>query len=201
MRTRDQQISIFGKTLTEDELALIIRHPIYAKTAYECSQTAVSRASKRYVGNHGDGEYGNAFQHAYWVMLMYYNTSPSFSISFATAHENYDGNPELHKTMDMYNNTEAFSYCVRLDSDDAGYSDYEIEELAVNLMKIGALQYIIFDYEYVYYSVYYMATGITKEYTKTADLYAYTNSGVPYNIPEPVYEVIPATPDGPVVRP
>ena len=36
---------------------------------------------------------------------------------------------------------------------------------------------------------------------KTMDLYAYTNSTVPYNIPETEYEVVPATPGGIVVKP
>lgn len=201
LKTRDTQYSIFGKSLTEDELTLLIQHPIHAATAYNCSQTAVSTAASLYSDCHSDGDLGNAFQHAYWVMLMYYNTSPTFAIDFAVAHENYDGNPTLHKTMDLHNNYAAYDYCVGLNNDDTNYSDDVITDFALYLMETGVLEYIIFDYEYVYHSIYYMATGRTKEFTRTADLYAYTNSTIPYNIPPTTYEVIPVTPDGPILRP
>lgn len=199
-RTRDVQYTIFGKSLTEDELSLIIAHPLSATIAYNCSEDAVSTTSYYYPNSCGDGELGNAFQHAYWVMLMYYNISPSFAINFAIAHENYDDNPTIHKDMDLFNDNVAYNYCNNLDSS-VNYSDAVLAVHALQMMEDGMLEYIIFNYEYISLSVYYKASHKTINYTSTLDLYAYTNSTTPYNIPETEYRVITANIDIPTPIP
>ncbi|MBE6675961.1 MAG: hypothetical protein E7594_03870 [Ruminococcaceae bacterium] len=198
-RTRDEQITIFGKSLTPDELALIIQHPLYAKRAYDCSQTAISTASMLYPDCHSDGELGNAFQHAYWLMLLYYDTTPSFAIDFVVAHENYDGNPILHKTMDLFNDYAAYYFCIGTIGTD--FTEATLAFYTKDLMDDGELKYIVFDYEYISRIVYNSITETTQTYYSTADLYAYTNSNTPYNIPEPIYEVFPAGSSGPIIKP
>ena len=101
----------------------------------------------------------------------------------------------------MYNDYAAYDYCVALNSDNANYTDAQLIEFVQEMLADGDLIYVIFDYEYVSHSIYYMATGRTVEITRVVDLYAYTNSTVPFNIPETIYEVVPASPGGPTLRP
>ena len=135
-KKRDTQYTIFGKTLTEDEIFLLISHPTYAQNAYDCTQEAITKTRELYPDECQDGARENAFQHAYWVILMYYDTSPSFAIEFAVAHENYDGNPELHKTMDLYNDYAAYNFCVSLNNDNQDYSITVLENFARNLKQM-----------------------------------------------------------------
>lgn len=200
-KTRDAQYEILGQKLTEDEIALLVEYPEFINPAKECSEKAIAKAREVYPNQNGDGRIGNAFQHAYWVILMYYYTSPSFSIAFALAHENYDGNPELHSMMDRYNDYAAYNYCTSNIRPGTHYIDANLKSFASDMMQRGLLEYVIFDYEYVARIRYYEATGKTVEIKATGNFYAYTNTDIPHNVPAPVYEVVPALPGQPGLKP
>ena len=89
---------VLGEKLTADELVLLITNFWSIPDVIRCRNVVIETTTNNYPTSSGDGMMGNAFQHAYWTMLMYYNISPSFSIDFAVAHEAYDGNSPLHKT-------------------------------------------------------------------------------------------------------
>ncbi len=134
-------------------------------------------------------------------MLLCDYTSAKFALDFVTAHENFDGNSVLHKEMDMFNNRVAYNYFTSNNFSSVGLSDDEINAIAESMVNNGELIYIVFDYEYISMSIYYMATGITIRKTAIGDFYAYTNSTEPYNVPETVYEVVPKIPGDIVLRP
>ncbi len=192
-----EKYDIFGHNLTAAELELCIAHPIYALKTKELSDKALSVTKEKFPNACGDGELGNAFQHAYWTTLLYYNTEPEFAIKFVEAHEDYDSNPELHKYMDLYNNKKAYDNCNIYDF----MSDDDMLNSCLELVCKGKLIYIIFNYEYVSRSVYYVATNTTVETKAYADLYAYTNSNIPYNVPQTVYSTVSKVPGGATVRP
>ena len=58
------------------------------------------------IGYGNDGTKGNAIKHCTWI--CYIASSPSCSAGdarkFGEAHENYEGNKENHKAMDLHNN-------------------------------------------------------------------------------------------------
>ena len=193
-RTRDSLHEIYGYTLTEDELELLILNPEAVIPANQCRILAISTTNENYPNEHQDGQRGNAFQHAYWVILMYYNISPTFAIDFAVAHENYDSNPELHKTMDLYNDFVAYNFCVNSNITAGNYTTENLISFAQQLVTNGSLEYIILNYRYLHSIVTYRDTMRTVENYAIGDFYAYTNSNTPYNVPAPQRIILPTDP-------
>ena len=105
--------ALFGVSLTERQLELLILNPLKRGAMRDAWQRAIDTSALLYPNNNGDGELGNAFRHGYWVTLMYFNATPQLAIDFAVAHEDRENNPELHKTMDLFNDYAAYNYCSR----------------------------------------------------------------------------------------
>ena len=187
-----EHIDLFGTLLTEAEIELIIIYPLFAPILYLNNKMAVAKTEELYNSEERkDGKIGNAFQHAYWVILMNYWCTPYIAISFAVAHEEYDGNPTIHKTMDLYNDYAAYDYCQTLGT----YVDMlTLDEYAQYLVTSGQLEYIIENYRYVYKITTYLDTGRTLIQYRNRDFYAKTNSIEPYGVPEPIIEEIPEDP-------
>lgn len=192
-----EQYNVFGKELTLSEIKLLIKYPQYAHKANKISEKAVEETKKQFPNSYYDGHLGNAFQHAYWTTLLYFNISQEFAIEFVKAHEDYDSNPIIHKNMDLYNDQLAYDSCKLYDM----MTDDDMIEVSLNLVSSGKLIYIIFGYEYISQSVYYVESNTTIETKATADLYAYTNTNIPFNIPKTVYKTVSKVPGGATIRP
>lgn len=175
------------QTLTDQELLLLLMNVDFINPTWQAKETAINWAATYYPGENMDGQKGNAFQHAFWVMSMYYKTSPTFALNFAEAHESMPNNPILHKTMDLTNNQAAYDFCVSLNNEDADLTYEQIKNYAIDLVNSGSLIYIIQNYEYPAVIYVDRLTGLeTGRTMATADLYAYTNSTTPFNIPDPI---------------
>ena len=122
-------------------------------------------------------------------------------MDFTNAHENYYDNPIVDKGMDLTNNHFAHSFCESWNLPESSYSRVIVSDHILELIEYGYLIYIIRNYRYISHTIYYAETGVTRYVYATADLYAYTDSTEPYNIPEPTHEIVSPFPDGPVVRP
>lgn len=153
----------------------------YISIGFENSQQAKKKTLNVY-GYNNDDSIANAFQHAYWVMLMYFHTSPEFSIKEAYAHEEYDENNDKSKYMDLYNddraNEKASTITYTTDDDFVNY--------AKELVDSGKLIYIKRNYKYVKEKIYHTTTGKVEIKYDYDDFYCYTNSNNPYGVFDPV---------------
>lgn len=200
---RDGHVVFMGYVLTEDEKELVIRHPGKGCLGAVAHKLTEDKVAELYPDTYDDdGTIANAFKHAYWtLMLCKYTGDTSFAIEFLTAHENFDTNDALNKNMDLYNNNIAHTYYVTNNLSWYSYTNSQLEDIVHTFIENGNLIYIIKNYVYVYRQVYYEATGVTRSYRTTGHFYAYTNSTIPYNVPEPIVVIIPDDFDGPVPMP
>ena len=171
------QISIFGHKLTADEINLFKNNVSKIPSIISCKDKAISKTLELYDDTSDDTK-ANAFQHAYWVMLMYFNVGHAFAIDEAYAHENYVGNEEKSKGMDIYNDDIAYNVCssITYTSDDALATEAKF------LQTSGELIYIKRDYKYVSQKIIYSNGKVVLKYS-TGDFYCYTNSNIPYEVP------------------
>lgn len=191
--------------ITVPELLLLIAHCTDIVLIVACREFAISKLNTYYPDqtDRDDGHIGNSFLHAYWTILLCYYLDPTVAWQFVVAHEEHDENTELMKTMDLYNDEIAHNYW----TDNHGwinlqwYTNDQLAEMAYGLVTNGSLIYVVFNYSYIYATYYYEVNGRTTKITRTGDFYAYTNSTVPFNVPEPLRYVIPADPDEPILRP
>lgn len=201
INSRSTQDYYYGYTLTSDEIELFIEYFYYIGIVVLSKTSAEEKTAQLYPNNHSDGQLGNAFQHAYWTMYLCRHTSPSFALEFVTAHENYPDNPLVHKYMDLHNNETSYYHYVNNNLASQNYSNDELASVVQTKMENGDYIYIVFNYPYISHSIYYVATGQTVNTTSYGDFHAYTNSTVPFEVPETVYEVVPVRPGDLVVKP
>ena len=159
------QISIFGHKLTVDEINLFKNNASKIPVIISCKDKAISKTQELYDDTSDDTK-TNAFQHAYWVMLMYFNVGHSFAIEEAYAHENYVVNEEKSKGMDIYNDDVAYNACssINYTFDDTLAID------AKSLQTSGELIYIKRDYKYISQKIIYSNVLVVLKYF-TGDFY------------------------------
>lgn len=191
---QSEQYDIFGWTLTTSELALVALYPQYAIPLAYTRNKAIEDTQFYFPNNCGDGDYGNAFQHCYWTMLLCYSTTPEFALDFTTAHENYDGNSELHKNMDLTNNKVAYDYYLI----NTPLADSQCAMLALDLFNNAKLTYIIFNYRYLKQVNIVISSGKRREIYAYGNFYAYTTTTTPYNVPSVIYNYVNIDIDGPI---
>ncbi len=177
----DEKYDIDGHKVTKAELELALdpRYTKYVSTGLENAQLAVETTQKVF-GYTNDDTIANAFQHAYWVMLMYFHTSPDYAIKEAHAHEMYDGNDPLSKDMDLYNDDMAHYRATTINYT----NDEDLIDFAKEMVDDGKLIYIKRNYRYVKEKIYHMSTSKIEIIYDTSDFYCYTNSNVPFGVPE-----------------
>ena len=185
VNTASNQYSIFGKPLTSEELYLISTTDIQIISLwYHSSQIALIETENRFE-DYGDGTIANAFQHAYWNILMVKYMNIYHAENFATAHENYDDNPISHKTMDLINNLVARNFASTLNNinqiSDSNLSSLTYEELILEGLTVYLLEYSYLRYIHIF-------PNRTQYIYQTDELLTYTNKIIPISIPN--YEVI-----------
>jgi len=192
----EEGYEIFGFTLTADEVNLMLDYPYAVPGWLIASKTAVSKTQTLY-SDASDGSIANSFQHAYWNVLMVKLIGYGLAEAYANAHENYEGNPLIHKTMDLYNNQKGRDFADNI-SGIFWKSNDTLATMTQTLVTDGELKYILFDYEYVSAYIYFNKQ-IDTVYS-TADLLAYTDSIYPIYTPD--YEIIDMrTNPGPIIVP
>ena len=177
----DDTYEIYGQKVTKAELALALdgRYSKYVSTGFNDSKIAKQKTQELF-GYNTDDTKANAFQHAYWIMLMYFHTTPDFSIKEAYAHEEYDGNNEFSKHMDLYNDDRAYEKASTI----SYQTDEELAKCAKELVDSGKLIYIKRNYSYLKEKIYHSTTGKIEMIYATGDFYCYTNSNTPFGVPE-----------------
>lgn len=174
------QYTVFGHKLTADEILYFGTHISEISAIAYYSEMAVSKTYQIY-GTTADDSKANSFQHAYWVMLLYFDVSKECAKKEPYAHEQYKENDEMSKYMDLYNDNAAYDAC----SSVTDVSDKLLAEQAKSLQENGKLIYIKRDYTYVSTKTIYSNGKVVLEYT-TKDFYCYSNSNTPYGVPTTV---------------
>lgn len=174
-----EQYEVLGHKLTVAEIKLFALNLDYIDEVVSDSCKAISTTASVF-GYNTDDTKANAFQHAYWVMLMYFHTSPKFAIEEAYAHEEYDGNEQFSKHMDLYNDDIAYEKAKTI----SYTTDDTLVNYAKELVDSGKLIYIKRNYRYLKEKIYHTTTGKVEMIYDTADFYCYTNSNIPFGVPE-----------------
>lgn len=117
---------------------------------------------------------------------------------FATAHENYEGNEWIHKSMDLFNNQQGRDFADGI-SGLFWKSDGTLATMTQDLVSNGDLKYIMFDYEYVHTYIYYDGGIIVPVYAE-GDFHAYTDGSTPIYLPEIQIDDRRSIP-GPIIMP
>lgn len=172
---------ILGYKLTPDEIKLVIKGgPIITGKWVNSNIKALNKTFELFDTT-TDNSIANAFQHAYWNVLMYKHLGKSYAENFAAAHENFETNPRLPKAMDLYNNEKGRDYASQI-SNLSKVSDDDLAILVVeNLVETGELKYLISNYAFLRELILY-DTHIEYLYD-TGTFFAYTNVEYPHGVP------------------
>ena len=178
--------------LTPSEIVLVIQgfltYGMRVLNLKICLDQALYWTEQNYpiASDRADGTRGNAFQHAFWVLSMSCNFDCEFALGISTAHEDRPDNQEIHMNMDLQNNDVAYDYYVANMQGNSNYTYEQIANIAKSLVDSGQLCYIIWNYSYT--SAIVVERFTMREISRTnsyGNFYAWTNSTIPYNVPEP----------------
>lgn len=193
----DEGYTIFGRTLTADEINLLINNPWVVFDWMYCGLTAQTKTASLYTDS-SDGTIANSFQHSYWNVLMVKHLGYNLAEDFATAHENFDGNPWIHKSMDLYNNEKGRDF-----ADDISWiilkTANTLADMTQDLVEDGELRYILWNHQYISAYIYYDG-GIIEAVYDYGDFHSYTDKSAPIYLP--VIEIIDRrSKPGPIIMP
>ncbi len=174
----DSRVDVYGTKLTNDEIELFIKYFYYICKLKDIKSNALSKTQELY-GYTADDSIANAFQHAYWIALMYFHLSPTFAIKEGYAHEEYDDNDPMSKHMDLYNNDVSYNECSSIN-----YTNDDSLALSIKeIVSSGKCIYIKRNYSYPVKKIYYLSSGRIDTIYAVGDFYCYTNSNTPYDLP------------------
>lgn len=183
--------------LTADEINALLDNPLAAPFWVYSAEKAIAKTDELF-GTTADGSKANSFQHAYWNVLMMKYIGSVYAEIFATGHENYDGNPWIHKSMDLYNNEQGRFFASGI-SGLFWKSDNTLVTMTKDLVTNGELRYILFNYEYIHTFIYYDGSVIEPVYAR-GDFHAYTDGTTPIYLPEIQIDDRRSKP-GPIIMP
>ncbi len=95
-------IDIMGEATNADYFNCIM-NPFDCNKAKKCSDKALKETKKQF-GRQGHNDIADAFRHCYWNCCMAQKIGSKEAKKFGDAHEDYWGNPECEKQMDLENN-------------------------------------------------------------------------------------------------
>lgn len=175
---RDGRYKIFSYKLTASEIVLFINYFRYIRKLVFAEAKAKS-TTRELFGTTSDGKPANAFCHAYWTMLISDSCGADIAYQFVVAHEDYEGNPELDKKMDLYNDYVAYEYC----KEHGDTNSWNNARSAMSLYDNGSLKYIIRNYKYLSKIITNTKLNTVSYEYKTGDFLAYTTTNKPLDVP------------------
>jgi hypothetical protein len=125
-------------TLSNEEEQWVKDHPPAAVQFFIYAEQAKSETAARFsIADKEDGFRGNAFQHAFWNALMAGWGGEQLAAGMANAHENWVGNPAIHKNMDLNNNAAGR----QIGLDHIGASATTLANYVMTALNNGQLQF------------------------------------------------------------
>lgn len=90
--------------LNQAEKDFLFWHPLAAIDFKSNADTALAEAQKRFSSSSLHNGSGDAFRHCFWSAMNARDQGEYIAKQFGNAHEDYVGNPEDEKKMDLHNN-------------------------------------------------------------------------------------------------
>ncbi len=147
--------------MKSDEFWVAVFNPLEAVLVQRCREKATKIAEELFPYEPSDKTVRNAYLHAYWNCCMVFSFSESKKLwifldpderlakaeelakMFADAHENYPGNPEDNKEMDLFNNQVGRDLAVRPNEVFIGRRWYGLcEQRVLKALYFGLLKYL-----------------------------------------------------------
>lgn len=121
--------------LTPGEKAYAKSHPINAGYIAWNKEVAFDETTRRF-GRNGRNDSSDAFRHCFWSALLARDIGESDAKYFTDLHESSPSNPDLEKSMDLYNNK------IGIDIGKMGGSDAYLSGRCYAALKDGKLKVI-----------------------------------------------------------
>ena len=118
--------------LTSSERALAAQNPIDALKGYKDALTAENICADKFGGSRTNDE-SDACRHFVWAGLMYRDIGNNLASKFLNAHEDYVGNPEDEKNMDLENNSTGLGEAKNLSDSGAFTNDDLVKKFDADL--------------------------------------------------------------------
>ena len=195
--------------LNTAELEVIIRYVLnmisenWNVDAISDSKFIADEYTLFYYNSNEDDDKCNAFRHGFWTMYLCQHASPAFALEFTTAHEDKEDNDEFSMNMDLHNNSVSYNY-FNANLINNTYTDDELAQLVKDKIDNGDYIYLKKNYNYVTKITYLPSSSTPRYEYARGNFYVYTNSEIPYDLPEPEIVYLPYLPLDPwdqVVRP
>jgi len=113
--------------LNESEKDFVFWHPLAAITFNSNASKALEEAQKRFSRSSLHNGSGDAFRHCLWSAMNARDEGKTLAKQFGDAHEDWKGNPENEKSMDLHNNGVGYG----IGSTYIGASDRQLAVLCV----------------------------------------------------------------------
>lgn len=124
----------YDKLNTSEKYALGLR-PLVVGAVKDQAEKALAEAQRRFPPSSLHNGEGDAFRHCYWSALMTRDIGVLNTLAITNAHEDFPGNPEDEKKMDLHNNAQGIMVGVAHKK----ASDEELADLCVKLLRSGRL--------------------------------------------------------------
>jgi hypothetical protein len=123
------------KNLKKAEKDFLWAHPLAAADFNSNATTALKEAQKRFSSATLHNGSGDAFRHCFWSAMNARDQGKDLATMFGIAHEDFVGNPQNEKAMDLHNNSVGFE----IGSDSPGASDRHLAVLCAQAWSAGKL--------------------------------------------------------------
>ncbi len=123
------------KNLRQAEKDFLFWHPFAAIDFNSNASTALAEAQKRFSSSSLHNGSGDAFRHCFWSAMNARDQGEDIAKQFGDAHEDFTGNPEKEKTMDLNNNQVGYGIGKNL----YGATDRHLAVLCVEAWASGKL--------------------------------------------------------------
>jgi hypothetical protein len=121
--------------LRKAEKDFLAWHPLAALDFNSNANTALAEAQKRFSRSSLHNGSGDAFRHCFWSAMNARDQGEDLAKQFGDAHEDFLGNPEAEKKMDLHNNQVGYGIGRYL----RGATDRHIAVLCVQAWAMGKL--------------------------------------------------------------
>ena len=124
--------------LNTAEKFVFAANPFVVGRVHDNANKALAEARKRFPAASLHNGEGDAFRHCYWSALMTRDIGFLNTKTITDAHENFEGNPDDEKTMDLHNNLQG----IMIGLGNKRASDKELGDLCEKALRAGRLKVI-----------------------------------------------------------
>lgn len=129
----------YPKGITKGDRAMITKRPMESIKVFREKQVADDLTLKVFK-QQGRNDESDAFRHFVWAALITNELGLDIANEFLTAHEDEDGQPQLEKEMDIFNNNLGSDFVVNRKNKKIPLELDEVENAAFNKLRSNQLK-------------------------------------------------------------